>query len=46
MGNQTMADQYDHRHETMAKAGLFEDLDDSDMEEIDDGYSPAFAQKC
>jgi hypothetical protein len=35
-----MALQYEHMHEGMAKARLFEDLDDSDMEEIDEEYSP------
>jgi hypothetical protein len=42
MGNQIMAVQYDHMHEAMAKAKLFEDLDDdsADTKEINDGYSP------
>jgi hypothetical protein len=40
MGNQTMAVQHDHKHEAMAKARLFKDSDDTDTEEIDDGYSP------
>jgi hypothetical protein len=40
MGNQTMAVQYDHTHEAMTQAGLFEEIDDCDMEEIDDGFSP------
>jgi uncharacterized protein (DUF2225 family) len=45
MGNQMIAVQYNGTHEAMAKAWLFEDLDDSDMEEIDDGHSP-LPQKC
>jgi hypothetical protein len=42
IGNQTMAVQYDcTTHEAMAKARLFENLvDDSNMKEIDDSYSP------
>jgi hypothetical protein len=40
MGNQTMAVQYNRTHEAMAQAGLFEEIDDCDTEEIDDGFSP------
>jgi hypothetical protein len=41
MGNQTMAVQYDHPHEAMAKARLlFEDFDNTGMEDINNSYSP------
>ena len=38
-GNQTMAIQYNCMHKAMDNAEVFEDISDSDMEEIDDGYS-------